>query len=373
MAVIGGGPAGAAAAAELAGAGVSTVLYHCDPAHGEKPCGGGVTLKGLDAFPFLKDLSMDHNPIYKITLFAPSGRRLAVESDEPFFNIYNRGELDSALRARAAALGAEIRDVSVQSVRRTAQKITVVTENGSEEYDTIVGADGAFSRVRRALAGDAPKHYFCPAVDELIEGVDPASGVTLAFYKDVTGYLWVFPRRKLASVGLVAREGELPGSKMRERVAQFIKSTIPTARSVRSVGWTIPAPGARGELPVAVAGEGYLLCGDAAGLADPITGEGIYYAILSGALAARAIASGNPAGYPEMLQNAVGAELACSGRWAAKYFRPRYVESVLLAARFSSKVRRVLADLLSGRQKYSQLDARIRRELGVVGWLLRKV
>src|SRR4030095_4416913 len=96
------------------------------------------------------------------------------------------------------------------------------------------------------------------------------------------------------SVGLVARDGELRGDRMRERVRAFIGRELPGARIERSVGWGIPLPDAQGRLSGVLAGPRFVLVGDAAGLADPITGEGIFYALRSGALAAEAIARGGP-------------------------------------------------------------------------------
>lgn len=371
IAVIGGGPAGASAAAALAKGGCDTVLFHKNPTHGEKPCGGGVTRRALEEFPWLRDLNIESNEIHEITLISPGGRKLTIRDREALFIIFGRGELDASLRARAVDAGAELRELEITGVERLANGFQLSFDGGQEFFDAIVAADGVFSRVRRALGDTFCKNNLCPAVDDLVEGANPAAGVTLKFYKDLTGYLWLFPRKRIASVGLVAREGELRGDLMRHRVREFVEAQVPDPVTKRSVGWAIPAPGPHGETGGVPGGERYIYCGDAAGLADPITGEGIYYAILSGELAAQALLSGNGKYYESLLAARIQPELAIAGSLAASYFRPRVLEIVIFAGRYNSRVRAIITDLLSGRQRYTDLGARIRRELGWLGQLMK--
>lgn len=372
VAIVGGGPAGASAAAAAAGAGAVTTLFHVDPSHGEKPCGGGVTVKGVEAFDFLLRTGIEFNPIRRIRILNTSGRAVDLTDDHPFFYIYDRGELDRALRSRAVDAGARLEPVHVESVARVGSGFSVNTSQGDTLFDFVVAADGAFSRTRRLFTNPIAKRNLCPAVDELVEGIDPESGVTLAFFRDVTGYLWVFPRKRLASVGMVAREGELRGDLMRTRVREFLQKHHPGARTVRSVGWAIPAPDQdylsreNNWAPGSI-----LLAGDAAGFADPLTGEGIYYAMESGRAAGLAAAAGDPALYLSVVNAKIAPELACASRWTTRYFRPKYLDSVLFAARFSPRVRAVLRDVLSGRQEYGGLSSRLRRELGLLGTLFR--
>ncbi len=377
VAVIGGGPAGATAAAGLAEAGVPTVLFHVNGPHGDKPCGGGVTSRAFLQDPALAKslrIVLAGNDVHRIALISPAGREVVLEApDEPFFTIYARGALDGALRERAVGHGAVLEERAVRDVRVRDGAAIVTTDAGEDRFDWLIGADGAFSKVRRSLARATPRRLLCPAVDELVDGIDPRSGVVIAFFRDVTGYLWVFPRNDLASVGLVAREGELRGDRMRARVREFLARRYPAARLVRSMGWSIPAPGPGGDLDGEPAGERFLLVGDAAGLADPISGEGISYAIRSGALAARAIAEGSPARYTDLVREHLRPELECASRWVARYFRPRVLEALLMVAKRSRRTRAILGDLISGRQGYPDLGVRLRRELGPVGWILRRL
>lgn len=373
--MIGGGPAGATAAADLARAGREVRLFHVDPPHGDKPCGGGVTQRCFEERPELASLGVARTDVRRIRLRSPSGREALVETDgAPMFSLFRRGDLDAALRRAAEAAGARIVPERVESVRLESGGAVVSTASGEKRFDAVVGADGAFSRVRRCVGPAAPRAAFCPAVDEVVAGVDAAAGVTLAFFRDVTGYLWVFPRSDGAgSAGLVAREGELRGDRMRERVHEFLRRECPSARVVRSVGWVIPLPDAERGVPGPIAGPRYALVGDAAGVADPITGEGISYAIRTGELAARALAAGDLADYPRLVERELLDDLSFAARWSKRYLRSRAVEAVIAVARWHRGVRSVLRDLMSGRQRYGTLDERLSIELGLLGWCLRKV
>lgn len=372
VAVIGGGPAGASAAAVLADRGLDTCLFHVNPAQGDKPCGGGVTWKAGPELLGWGGLRLAGNPVDVVKIVSPRGREVRIESaGRPFFTIYSRGQLDEALRARAERSGARRIDERVEGVTLTPSGVAIRTARQEFCFDAVVGADGAFSRVRRGL-GIEIRHELCPAVDELVEGIDPRDGVTIAFFRDLTGYLWVFPRKDLTSVGLVAREGELTGAAMRERVREFLRRRYPRARTVRSTGWAIPAPGLDGPASASMGGPRFALVGDAAGLADPLTGEGIYYAMASGELAGRLLAEGRGHEYPRQVEIAFGAELRAASRYVKRYFRPRFLEAMLWLARHHAPTRGVLAEVLSGSRPYANLVHGRGVSLRVAGWFLRR-
>ena len=181
----------------------------------------------------------------------------------------------------------------------------------------------------------------------------------MVFFRGIRGYLWIFPRTDRASVGIVARPGEASAADLRRRVAAYLEKSLPRATVVGSYGWVIPAPAADGRPPVPVLAEGVALVGDAAGIVDPITGEGIYYALASSRLLAEAILRGRLAEYPARVEETIVPELSRSGRWAERYFNPRVLETVLAAAGRSARVRTLIADLVSGRQRYATLPERI--------------
>lgn len=369
--MIGGGPAGAAAARALAERGIQTRLYHADPPHGEKPCGGGVTVKANPGAAGWTALGVASNSIERIRVHSPRGRVVEVDGNgAALFTVVSRGELDAALRRRAEEAGARIERKRVVSVRVAGDGVDVRTSDAAERFDAVIGADGAFSRVRASLGLTLPQDL-CPAVDEIVEGIDPAAAASIAFFADLTGYLWVFPGPKFASAGLVARPGELGASALRARVRAFLGRHHPGARVRRSTGWVIPAPRMGPLDRLGLSGPRFALAGDAAGLVDPLTGEGISYALASGELAGRLAAAGALETYGRALDDGMGGELRAARRYVDRYFRPRFLEALLWMARHHGAARGVLADVLAGRQRYEGLAARARGSLWVLGTLLR--
>ena len=145
---------------------------------------------------------------------------------------------------------------------------------------------------------------------------------------------------------------------------------------MESYSWPIPSLSSREFDALDVGGAGWLLAGDAAGLVDPITREGIFFALLSGQFAADAVSSG--ASHPDRdyaarLRGDVLAELACAARFKRRFFQPAFNRLLLHALGRSAKIRSVMADLVTGAQSYRGLKWRLVRtfELGL-GWEARR-
>src|SRR4029077_4608623 len=120
--------------------------------------------------------------------------------------------------------------------------------------------------------------------------------------------------------------------------------------------WPIPSLSARRFEHLTTSGSGWYLVGDAAGLVDPVTREGIYFALRSGEWAAEAAASrGGSARYTEQIRDDIAADLVRAARYKAKFFEPRFRGLLLAALRSSEKVRGVMADLIAGEQPYATL------------------
>jgi flavin-dependent dehydrogenase len=123
-----------------------------------------------------------------------------------------------------------------------------------------------------------------------------------------------------------------------------------------------------------VSGPRWCLAGDAAGLVDPITREGIFFALLSGEWAAEALASDDAdpwRRYRERVRDEIGSELARAARFKASFFRPRFTRLMVEALQQSAGVRAVMADLVAGRQSYARLKWRLARTFEVgLAWRL---
>ena len=139
--------------------------------------------------------------------------------------------------------------------------------------------------------------------------------------------------------------------------------------------WSIPSLPATDFEALTPSGPGWYLVGDAAGLVDPITREGIYFALLSGEWAAGAIvsdAAGGSRRYTEQIREEIGVDLGHAARFKAAFFRPRFTRLLIDALQQSRDIRAVMADLVSGRQSYAGLKWRLARtfELGLAARLL---
>ncbi len=352
--IVGAGPSGSYLALLLARGGLRPVLFH-DAGAGEKPCGGGVTAKAFDEFPELSGLSIPSVRVDRARIVSPHGRAVEIESGG-MFEIFARESFDGRLRELAAEAGARI---VPSRVARVGPGPRVGFDGREESFDLLVGADGALSLVGRSSGRALPKERLCPAVGVLVRGVDPREGAWMRFYPGLRGYLWVFPRVDRASVGIVGFPGDATAAGLRRRVTEFLRGSLPRVEVVGSYGWVIPAPGPDGRPLVPPLEDGVALVGDAAGLVDPITGEGIYYALASARLLAESILAGRPEAYPARLEETLAPELARAGAWAERYFKPGVLEAILVGAARSRRVRALIADLASGRQRYSTLPDRV--------------
>src|SRR5258707_3352921 len=143
IAIVGGGPAGAFAAAELARVG-REVLRFDEKLAWEKPCGGGLTDKALSRWPFLRHAQVEHNRISHCELIAPSGRKVALQLDRPIA-IFSRLELNGQLLDRARDAGAQILGERITKIDGAPGAWTLQSSSGIYNADFVVLAAGARS------------------------------------------------------------------------------------------------------------------------------------------------------------------------------------------------------------------------------------
>ncbi|HET9495867.1 MAG TPA: geranylgeranyl reductase family protein [Chloroflexia bacterium] len=363
--VVGAGPSGATAAYWLARAGARTLLLEKARLPRYKTCGGGVTHKAARMLPFSIE------PVVERTLRTAefswrTARPCAVTWRDPLVYMVQRSRFDHLLVEQAACAGAEVRDgVSVTGVEVTGEGATVRAGSERIEASYVVGADGATGRTARSLGLMAERSALA-ALESEVE-VAPgamerwAGRMGLDLGEVPAGYGWVFPKGEHLSVGV----GGLPvvedyGKRLHEYHRKFTANRVPGGairRVIRSHGYLLPIR--RPGTPVH-RGRG-LLVGDAAGLVEAFTGEGIYWAIRSGRIAARAIVDGRHDEYTRRLDLALMPDLLAARRWMRVYVAAPWLCYALPAyvPQFWSAVTRIVR----GERRFRE----VRRMLGPFG------
>ena len=193
--------------------------------------------------------------------------------------------------------------------------------------------------------------------------------MTLKFFDGLDGYLWVFPRPGHSSVGICGGLGVRPAATLRALMDRFLRRQYGEARLARAIPYAALIPDAPPSPdPDTLRGDGWALVGDAGRFVDPITREGIYYALASAELLAACLAEGRPELYPARWSAEIGRELTWAARHVRGFFDRRFVERLVVLCALSPRIGRVMADLIAGRQRYRDLRRRLLRALPVVGW-----
>jgi geranylgeranyl reductase family protein len=319
--VVGAGPAGSFAAQCLAARGASVLLLDraCFPR--DKPCGGGLTVRAVRLLPYSVEPVVEA-VVDRIELRLRYGRRFERARGKPLVMMTQRSRLDAFLAERAAAAGAEFRDGQrVGAV--TAERRGVAVQVGRRwlRAEAVIGADGANGVTARSLGLCAgPAYGVALEADVPLELVDAERyRGRIVFELGVVrgGYGWVFPKGDHLNVGVGGWQREAP-SLRRDLAALCGEHGIPQERLQNVRGYRLPV----GRPQAALARGRALVVGDAAGLIDPLTGDGIYEAFLSARLAAAETAellagrAPDLERYPILVRRALGRELA--NAWAAK-------------------------------------------------------
>jgi geranylgeranyl reductase family protein len=315
VAIVGTGPSGSLLAHELATAGWAVLLLEKKQLPRHKTCGGGLTQRALKLIPFdIQEVIEDqaHTTRLRVhykTAFSQT-RRL------PAVHLVMRDRLDHLLAQQAVDAGAELRDhTRFLALSGEPGKLTLQTSNGSFKARVIVGADGAYSRVARAL--NLPIHYrVMPALEAELT-VPPATHSRFAgsihfdFGVIPGGYAWLFPKKDHLSAGILARSR--PAKQLQPYFLRYLENNgLSRETNIRSMRLH-PIP-CRPHRRNRYADSRGLIVGDGTGLVDPVTGEGIYYALKSAHIAAfalkRHLKHGRPlALYDRMLKREIEPEV----------------------------------------------------------------
>jgi len=383
VAILGGGPAGAMAAERLAAAGVRTTVID-EKLAWEKPCGGGLTWKAYSQYPFLIDNDTPKKIVTETCLAAPNAGSATLHLTKPLL-IYSRFDLNRMLLERAERAGAEIEKDRVLEIERASKGWKIRTRKATLEADYCIVATGARNSLRSVgtewSAADTmyALGYYVPGSQDRID---------IQFLPQLEGYIWVFPRCGHLSVGICGK-GE-PASALRVRLERYMEEKGISRKDATFYGHMLPALETPAWKRNRVAGERWLAVGDAAGLVDPITGEGLYYAIRSGDLASRILLdeSTEPAAkeqaYRQLIARDFGDDLAFGSCIAKKVFLGSFLlrsvpSRMVQFMRRSPRFEELMQDLFAGSQSYGDLKVRLFKNLNgtlhevVMNFLFRRL
>jgi geranylgeranyl reductase family protein len=352
VAVVGAGPAGTAAAITAAAHGLQVVCLDRARFPRDKTCGDGLTTHALRLLERLGLSRADFTAtepafVRETVIVSPSGRRAALPlpGDGTHAAVVERHTLDAALVALARRCGVDVRE------EHEIEKV-IVGDDGVQLDDLrarhVVAADGHWSPVRRALEPDAPRDLGeWHAARQYFEGVDD-DRLWVIFERDLLpGYAWVFPLPGgRANVGYAVlradgRRGRALKALWPDLLARPVIAGVlgPKARPLEPVrAWPIPTRYSASRL---THGARVLFAGDAAGAADPMTGEGIAQAIETGMLAAESIATG--ADYARLVHRALGRDLRFAGALRRVLQRPWGARAAIRVADLTPLTRRNFA------------------------------
>ncbi len=401
--IVGAGPAGATAARTLARAGVGVRLLDRSAFPRNKPCGGGLSVRVLSRFPYLGPAlaRIPKQLIDRLYLEGPDGAAAIIKSDEPAALMIRRLEFDALLVSLAREAGAEV--VSGADIVHAVDDATGVTLRARDgrtfTAPLVIAADGVYSVVARRLGINPGWPAASVALDMMEEtartdlraldpstlwvayGYTPHPGRATASHSDrlargstptaSQGYAYMFPKRDHVNIGIgyvLSHFREQVAAPPYELQAEFVSQLrdrgLVAGDSVRKnftpflipVGGPLPRP-ARGRV---------LLAGDAGGFVNSFTAEGIYYAMVSGDLAARAILASpsRPAAvsarYRRWVDDEIGMELRDSVRIQRYFFADRRrIRAVIDGAHREPAMIRLILDLVVGRRGYRTVRRRM--------------
>jgi len=389
--IVGAGPAGSFAAERLAAGGARVALFDGRPEGEPKACGGGVTAKALKAWPHL--LGAVGRTVNELELYSPSGQRLHLKLDEPFA-IYSRIAFDSYLRDRAQAAGAKVisEKISGRAINRTANGWSARDAAGNQwTTKFLVAADGANSGIAKKLAGPLAAADMEVAFGYRAPLPEKAEAPTVvAFLPKWVGYAWAFPRLDHISFGIATTQEDFDHKSLDYLMWQFMIGYYQQRENAKAKIWSnVDTDGARtieknlrataeryaARIPGLAdktwdkrraSGENWALLGDAAGFADPVTGEGIYYALRSAELLAAAFLEGRPEEYEARWRKDFGGELRRASqmrrRFYGNFWGAPFTERMIEFARGHRGIKKVLGDLVAGEQGYVDLKKKLARK-----------
>jgi geranylgeranyl reductase family protein len=337
--VVGAGPAGSAAALAARREGATVLLLDRDAFPRDKPCGDGIAAEALDVLTDLgvPEAADGYPAVPRLRLVGPGGAAVARDLPRAAHTVPRR-VFDARLVAAAVRAGARLTRHTVRRITTTGDGVIV---DGRFRGHVLIGADGATSIVRRAVGEPVnPPGHLAFALRGYAPTTNTDEQLIVTTRQQWPAYAWEFPIGDgTANVGYgeVLRGRALSRAYLERRLREMLPGAEPAGLRGHHLPLSTrrPAP-AKGRV---------LLAGDALSLINPFTGEGIFYAVLSGALAGAVAASGDPARYGDALNRRLGRHLRHSRLAALLSREPRVVDAAVRAADRDGRVFRRMVEL----------------------------
>jgi geranylgeranyl reductase family protein len=384
--VAGAGPAGATAALRLARAGVRVLMVERFALPRQKPCGGGISARVFSRFPWLAEPlgRIASHPVSSLYLEGPSGEAFRMQARSPAVVMIRRIEFDYLLASLAIEAGTELlAPAAIAQARQDAAGVTLRTRDGRElRAPMVIAADGVNSVIARRLGinpGWPPGKLALDMMEETpvtaLRAAEPETMSVFYGYGGAHGYAYIFPKREHVNVGIgyllpyfKSRVDVAPYDLQRQFVGDLRARGLMDGASQRGhfTPFLIPIGGPLGK----TADGRVLLAGDAGGFVNGFSAEGIYYAMVTGDLAAGAIlasrrnAEQSPAracrAYVRAWRREIGAELRDSVLIQKYLFHsPARMDRVVRAARTRPVFSESIVDYASGRLSYHAARRRL--------------
>jgi flavin-dependent dehydrogenase len=376
IAIVGGGPSGSTCGERLAREGCDVTIYD-ERLAWEKPCGGGLTHKALVAYPFLLQGPHPKKLVTTVDLISSGAHRARLNLDHPIV-IYSRTVLNGLLLDRAAAAGCKVVAARVTQIDASGRRVRLTAAGATVEADFAVIATGARNAL---LPGTTPLErgelemtlgYFVPSHGDTIQ---------VKFLPHFEGYIWSFPRSDHLSVGICGSMTRHTSQQLRTSLQTFLADEHISTAGARFYSHVLPSPQMQTLRGRCIASSNWALAGDAAALVDPITGEGLYYALRSGELLAESLLDGCVTQYPSRVRADFSRDLEFATRVARQVYRGNFLGGSVTTRMIqfigrSATFQTLMADLFSGAQDYASLKRRLWSQFGmtlseVVASLLR--
>ncbi len=384
--VAGAGPAGATAALRLARAGVRVLMVERYALPRQKPCGGGISTRVFTRFPWLSESlpRIATHPVSSLYLEGPSGRAFRMQSPGPAVLLIRRIEFDHLLASLAVEAGAELlAPAAVAQARQDADGVTLRTRDGVElRARMVIAADGVNSVIARRLGMNPGWPAAKLALDMMEEtpvaalrAAEPDTLSVFYGYGGAHGYAYIFPKRQHVNVGIgyvlpyFKAQVDLTPYDLQQRFVRDLRARgLMDGESQRGhfTPFLIPIGGPLRN----TADRRVLLAGDAGGFVNGFSAEGIYYAMVTGDLAAEAILSARRASelsparagraYVRAWRREIGGELRDSVLIQKYLFHsPTRMDRVVHGARTRPAFSEILVDYASGRLSYRAARRRL--------------